>query len=143
MRFLKGFLLLSCFLGTGNISQTFAQQRPKLQKVYFNLYTDSLKPVLNYYVNVEGKTVSGNYLPLDTSDVLLTADWGVMQGNEWVIPKVLLHDSVTFTVVSRQNPALRDRITIWIQKWKDPRDAPGYEEPETNTPFPENRRRRR
>lgn len=140
MRLLMRLFLLFWLLA-GVSAGAFAQRRPQLKSVYFNLYTDSLKPVLNYYVNVEGQTISGNYLPLDTSDVILTANWGEMQGNAWVIPRVLLYDSVTFTAVSRQNPALHDRITIWMQKWKDPRDEPGYEEPQE--PFPENTSRRR
>ena len=113
---------------------------PKLRRLYFNLYTDSLKPVLNYYVNVEGETVDGNYLPLDTTDILLTASWGQMQGNEWIIPAVLMRDSVTFYASSRQNPALSDRITIWIQKRKDPRDNPDYTAPGDEEP-PHGRRR--
>lgn len=140
MKLLRNLSLLFLLI-SGNYPAAFAQQRPRLKTVYFNLYTDSLKPVLNYYVNVEGQTISGNYLPLDTTDVTLRADWGEMRGNEWVIPRVLLYDSVTFTATSRANPALRDQITIWIQKRKDPRDAPGYEEPQKNPEFPEKRRR--
>jgi hypothetical protein len=131
-------LLLACFLAFSGCSVAalpvshFTSDKGggiKLRRLYFNLYTDSLKPVLNYYVNVEGETADGNYLPLDTTDMVLTASWGQMRGNEWVIPKVLLHDSVTFTATSRRNVNLSDRITIWIQKRKDPRDAPDYLEP--------------
>ncbi len=124
--------LAGCSVGAlpaGNF--TAAGNGPGMRRVYFNLYTDSLKPVLNYYVNVEGETAEGNYLPLDSNTVVLTASWGQMRGNEWIIPPVLLRDRVTFYVTSRQNPRLSDSVTIWIQKWKDPRDEPGYVEPGT------------
>ncbi len=144
----RAFLGLALLLFSGCASaalpeaSSFAAGRPKLRRIYFNLYTDSLKPVFNYYVNVEGQTNDGSYLPLDTNDILLVASWGQMQGNEWVIPKTLLYDSVTFYASSRQNPELKDRITIWIQKWKDPRDDPDYEEPGTEDLESEQRRRR-
>ncbi len=107
-----------------------APQGPALRRIYFNLYTDSLKPILNYYVNVEGEYSDGTIQPLDSATVSLRANWGVMRGNEWVIPDTLRYDRVTFYVRARRNPALRDSVTIWLQKWKDPRDAPGYEDPD-------------
>lgn len=130
MRGVKEFWVIFCLLVVSHFA-AFAQRTPTLKSVYFNLYTDSLKPVLNYYVNVEGQTTDGRYLPLDTNDIFLTADWGEMWGNAWVIPKVFLDEKVTFTAVSKRNPALRAQITVWIQKGKDPEDTPGYEAPET------------
>ena len=99
-----------------------AQPRPALKRIYFNLYTDSLKPVLNYYVNVEGELKDGRYLPLDTNDVRLTCSWGTLSNMEWVIPRVIAQDSVTFFVVAKNNAALRDSVTVFIQRRKDPED---------------------
>ncbi|RYD52014.1 MAG: hypothetical protein EOP52_07465 [Sphingobacteriales bacterium] len=133
---------ISCLLvlaGFLKSPEATAQDRFKL--IYFNLYTDSIKPILNYYVNVEGQTVDGRYMPLDDRQILLTADWGELRGNEWVIPKTMLHDSVTFTAVLRSNPVLREQITVWVKKWKDPRDEPGYEEPGSGAALPAPQRR--
>lgn len=99
----------------------FAQQ-PKLEAIRFNLYTDSIKPVLNYYVNVEGEFNDGRVLPLDNKAIILEADWGEIHNSEWVIPKRLEKECVVFTATARNNPELRKQITVYIQKRKDPRD---------------------
>ncbi len=112
---------------------------PRLVRLYFHPYTDSIKPVLNYYVNVEGEYAGGRILPLDTSEIILRADAGEMAGNEWILPKTIDFGKVTFTAVSRADGRLRDTVTLWIQKWKDPRDAADYKDPEDEH---ENRRRR-
>lgn len=103
---------------------------PRLVHIYFNPYTDSIKTVLNYYVNVEGQYSDGSYLPLDTTDIILSCDHGTLAGNEWIIPKKIDFEKVTFIAEARANSRLRDTITLWIQKWKDPRDAPDYQDPD-------------
>lgn len=103
---------------------------PRLRRIYFNPYTDSIKTVLNYYVNVEGEFSDGSYLPLDTADIFLRCDNGTLAGNEWLIPKKIDFENVTFIAEARANPRLRDTITIWIQRWKDPRDAADYKDPD-------------
>lgn len=99
-----------------------AQAPRELQRIYFNLYTDSLKPVLNYYVNVEGRYKGDRFLPLDTNTIILTCSRGTLHGMEWVIPKAIDFPSVTFYAVAKSNPALHDSVTVFIQKSKDPED---------------------
>ncbi len=103
---------------------TLQAQSPKaaLRRIYFNLYTDSIKTVLNYYVNVEGEYSDGRYLPLDAGSINLTADNGTMSGNEWIAPKEIRFEKVTFRAVARDNPKLHDEITVWLKRAKDPRD---------------------
>ena len=115
--------LLFFFLSILFFAPARAQQGSRLKRIYFNLYTDSLKPVLNYYVNVEGEFANGRFLPLDTNDVTLTCDHGTLAGMEWVIPKTPVdYPCITFRVISKTNPALRDSVTIFIQRRKDPED---------------------
>ncbi len=133
---MRAFWISSLLMASGLLKSPDVQAQDRFKLIYFNLYTDSIKPILNYYVNVEGQTTDGRYLPLDDRQIALTADWGEIRGNEWVIPKAMLHDSVTFTAVLRSNPAMREQITVWIKKWKDPRDAPGYEEPGSESGLP-------
>src|SRR5690606_8334218 len=45
---------------------------PVLKEIRFNLYADSIKPVLNYYLNVEGVFSNGKIYPLDTSFINIT-----------------------------------------------------------------------
>lgn len=111
---------------TSFVTSTFDGAR--LVRLYFHPYTDSIKTVLNYYVNVEGEYSNGRILPLDTSEIMLRADVGMMAGNEWILPKKIDFEKVTFTAVSRADARLRDTVTLWIQKWKDPRDAEDWED---------------
>ncbi len=97
-------------------------RKAELKRIYFNLYTDSIKTVLNYYVNVEGEYSDGRYLPLDAATIQLTADNGTISGNEWVAPKEIHFENVHFQVISKDNPKLHDQITVWLKKGKDPRD---------------------
>lgn len=101
-----------------------------LKRIYFDLYTDSIKPVLNYYVNVVGELKEGGYLPLDSSHIILTCDQGRMSGNEWVLPEHIGFDKVTFTATARSNSSLTESVTVYIKKGRDPRDETSYGEEE-------------
>jgi len=99
---------------------------PILDDIRFNLYTDSIKPVLNYWVNVEGVFSNGKILPLDTSFVTITSDQSHMNGMEWVLPSQRDFDKVTFSVVSKNGLPVKKEKTLYLKKHKDPRDAPDY-----------------
>ena len=102
-------------------------QLPVLQDIRYHLYTDSIKPILNYYVNVEGVYSSGRIYPLTEQDVTITADIGRMVGMAWEAPNRTF-DKVTFTVSSRLNPTLSKTIILYRQRRIDPRDALDYED---------------
>jgi hypothetical protein len=101
---------------------------PVLKDIRYNLYTDSIKPILNYYVNVEGEFTSGKIFPLTTDFITITADKGEMRGMEWIIPKERNFDRVTFTVRSKFDPAMEKKATLFIRKFKDPRDDANYQD---------------
>lgn len=95
---------------------------PILKDIRFNLYTDSIKPVLDYYLNIEGEFTNGQIYPLDNSLIDVSSSQGEMDGMTWIKPKVIDFDSVTFTAVCRYNPAIAKDITLFIKQWQDPRD---------------------
>lgn len=101
-------------------------QLPVLADIRFNLYTDSIKPILNFYVNVEGTFSSGRVLPLDANHISITSDAGSMNGMEWVAPQQRNFEKVTFTATSRCKPALHISKTVYLKKHQDPRDAAEY-----------------
>jgi hypothetical protein len=118
-----------------------AQQRnDDLKRIYFNLYTDSIKTILNYYVNVEGEYRNGRFLPLDTNSITITADNGRMSGNEWIAPKDIHFEKVTFHVTAKGRPELHDQVTVWLKRAKDPRDDMNYGEEMMDLPTPKRRR---
>ena len=114
---------------------------PVLTDIRFNLYTDSIKPVLNYFVSVEGIYSSGRIFPLTAEQITLTSDQGTMNGMEWLLPKERPFEKVTFTATSRSNSAIRKSVTLYLNKYKDPRDAEGYEERKAPDDLPVRRRR--
>jgi hypothetical protein len=113
---------------TGNKTIPLALQLPVLEEININLYTDSIKPILNYYLNVEGKFSNGRVFPLDSSFVTVVSDAGSMNGLEWILPKERNFDKVNFTVISKFRPENRKQATVYLKKHKDPRDDPNYQD---------------
>ena len=48
----------------------------KVDSIYFNLYTDSLKKGFYNYINIDGKLSNGTWQPLDSTQVLFLSDAG-------------------------------------------------------------------
>ena len=48
----------------------FASKAQKIDSVYVNLYTDSLKKGTYNYINVDGLLSNGKYIPLDTNHII-------------------------------------------------------------------------
>lgn len=127
-------------LRTGGRDIPLTLQLPVLEDIQFNLYTDSIKPILNYYLNVEGRFSSGRVLPLDAGFVTVSSDAGSMSGLEWVPPAKRDFDRVNFTVTNKFNPAQQKQVTVYLKKYKDPRDNMNYRD-RTEEEVIHNRRR--
>lgn len=117
--------------------------REGLKRIYFNLYTDSIKTIMAYYVNVDAEYRNGSFLPMDTSVIRIIADVGTMSGNEWRAPQVINFEKVTFRASVKDNPAIHDEVTVWLKRAKDPRDAPGYDEKMDLPTVPDDVKKRR
>lgn len=128
-------------LRTGNQDIPVTLQLPTLEDVSVNLYTDSIKPILNYYLNVEGRFSNGRVFPLDTNFVTVTSNEGRMNGLEWILPKDRDFEKVTFIVTNKFRPADSEQVTLYLKKHKDPRDDPGYQERSEEEIINSNRRR--
>ena len=115
-------ILTVLFLTACCLHAPAANADPKLKRIYFNLYTDSIKTILNYYVNVEGEYSNGRTLPMDANTITITADHGTMSGVEWVAPKVIDFEKVSFHAVAKDDPGIQADITVWMKRAKDPRD---------------------
>ncbi|HRO43520.1 MAG TPA: hypothetical protein PL009_11850 [Flavipsychrobacter sp.] len=99
---------------------------PMLTALRFNFYTDSIKPILNYYLNVEGVFSSGKILPLSATHVTVTSDVGAVQEMEWIAPKQRNFEKVKFTAVSKSHPSIKTDAIVYLKKEVDPRDAENY-----------------
>lgn len=92
----------------------------KIDSIYVNLYTDSLKKGTYNYINIDGKLRDGHYLPLDSTQIIFTSSDGKFFGNSlWLDPN-FSKEKVTIKAVLRSNPAICKTFDIYIKKNPDP-----------------------
>lgn len=108
------YLLLFLFTGVSYFSNA-----QKIDSIYVNLYTDSLKKGTYNYINVDGLLSNGRYLPLDTTDIVFTASAGKFNGNSlWVEPG-FTGEKITISVTLKQKPSLHKRFDMYIKQKPD------------------------
>jgi hypothetical protein len=93
-----------------------AAKAQKVDSIYFNLYTDSLKKGVHNYINVDGKLSSGTYKPLMSDEVAFESNFGKWEGNSLIIDRASNIDSVKVTAYLKQQPEIKRAITIYIKK---------------------------
>lgn len=115
MRFaLTSFLILVC-------SVLWAQ---KVDSLYFNLYTDSLKKGSWNYINVEGKLSNGRIVPLTSQQIHIKSNFGKMEGNSLWIDWDFKADSVWVEVELKENPSVKKNICLHVKKLDLQMNAP-------------------
>lgn len=114
MRIYSPFLT---FLLSNLLTQVNAQQ---LEKLYVNLYTDSLKRGTWNYINVDGQFSNGRFLPLDSTHLIYQSSVGVWEGNKLWLPDTTTIQHVVIYVQGRKNPTLDARFTVGIKQLPDP-----------------------
>src|SRR5215217_3008870 len=107
---MRRFLLLL------TIALSLKASAQKVEDIYFHLYTDSLKKGFYNYINVDGKCADGTWMPLDTTQVRLTANTGTFKGNDLFIDSSYKGETITVKAVLKSNPALSKEIEIYIRK---------------------------
>ena len=115
-------ILLSTFFFISTIAKA-----QKIDSIYVNLYTDSLKKGTYNYINVDGKMSNGRWMPLTTKDIQFSCTTASFEGNELIIPSDFKQEKVTIKAVLKSNPAVWIERTIWIKKKPDG-DLPSKEE---------------
>ena len=120
--FMKKLLFLSfIFIYTGASAQ-------KVDKIFVNLYTDSLKKGTFNYINIDGQLSNGNYMPLDSTNIIFWASEGKFYGNELWIDKNIKGESVFIKIVLRDNPKITKEFTMFVKKKSDDAKLPTNEE---------------
>lgn len=92
----------------------FSQE--KIESISFNLYTDSLKKGVYNYINVDGKTTRGSFLPLMDDEIEFKSTAGRWIGNSLLIDSITKADSVIITACLKNNPQVKKDITIYLKK---------------------------
>ena len=108
----------------------------KVDSIVFNLYTDSLKKGFYNYISVDGKFSDGTWQPLDSSQVLFSANTGYFKGNDLFIDSSYKADSIVVKATLKANPTIWKQTVIYIRKR-------GFDEPlKTNDEILEEMRQR-
>jgi len=110
---LKHFIL---FILVSSFSAARAQ---KIDSIYVNLYTDSLKKGTLNYINIDGRLSNGRYLPLDSTDLIFSASHGKFSGNCLWIDNDFKGEKVNVKVMLRNNHAVFKQFDIYIKKKPD------------------------
>ena len=96
----------------------------KIDSLFFNLYTDSLKKGSWNYINVDAKLSNGKYMPLTAEQLDFKVSAGKLERNtvwlDWTFP----YDSIIVEVSLKKEPTVRKSITIWVKKKDEQLNAP-------------------
>lgn len=90
----------------------------KIDSIYFHLYTDSLKKGFYNYINVDGKTADGRWMPLSSADVDFSVSSPALrfQNNDLFIDSGYTAETVTVKAVLKGNPKVWREVTIYVRK---------------------------
>jgi len=116
------------------ILSAFLSNAQKIDSISFHLYTDSLKKGTHNYINVDGKTSDGKWMPLTAKDITFTTSYGTFEGTELVLPDNPTVEKLIIKAILKTNPKLWKEITIWIKKKPDDEMLPTTEEVLKNKP---------
>lgn len=93
-----------------------ASSAQKIDSLYFNLYTDSLKKGFYNYISVDGKFADGSWQPLDSTQVIFTSNGGFFKGNDLFIDSSYSGETVTIKAILINNRNIWKETTIYIRK---------------------------
>ena len=108
--------LVYLFVITLAINSARAQ---RIDSIFVNLYTDSLKLNTYNYINIDGLYSNGAYLPLDSNDIVFTSSHGTFYGNSLWIDSTHATGKVRLTVALRTNKKMCKEFDIYIKKKPD------------------------
>ena len=91
-------------------------QAQKIDSIYFNLYTDSLKKGSWNYINVEAKLSNGKYIPLNNQQISISTTAGKLEGNSIWLEWDFKPEFISIEVKLKDNPIVSKRTDIWVKK---------------------------
>lgn len=90
----------------------------KIDSIYFHLYTDSLKKGFYNYINVDGKTSDGKWVPLSSAEVAFIVKDSSLRfdKNDLFVDSAYNAETVTVKAVLKSNPKVWQEVVIYIRK---------------------------
>jgi hypothetical protein len=110
MRIVKLMALATLLLAANSL------KAQKVDSIFFNLYTDSLKKGVHNYINVDGKTTDGRWLPLTAKELNFSASTGRFDGNSLIIDTSFSGEKVVVVASLKTNPVIKKEVVIYIKK---------------------------
>lgn len=110
---MKYFLLL-IFIAVGSFAKA-----QKIDSIYVNLYTDSLKKGTYNYINIDGRLQNGKFVPLDSTSLSFTASAGQFKGNSLWIDKDFKPAKVFIKVALKNDPSVYKTFNIFVKQLPD------------------------
>ncbi|MDB5222267.1 MAG: hypothetical protein JWN83_934 [Chitinophagaceae bacterium] len=110
------------------ISMSMFAKAQKVENIFVNLYTDSLKKGTYNYINVDGLLSNGKYVPLDSNHIIFRATEGKFNGNSLWLDKDFDKESVLIKVELKDNPKMTKEFRMYIKKKPDDEKLPTTEE---------------
>jgi hypothetical protein len=98
------------------ISFFICAKAQKVDSIYINLYTDSLKKGTYNYINVDGQLSNGSFIPLMADEVIFKSSIGSWQGNSLILDPATKEEKVSITVTLKANPRLSKMVVIFFKK---------------------------
>jgi hypothetical protein len=111
---MKKYLLLVLLVVAGKWASA-----QSIDSIYFHLYTDSLKKGFYNYINVDGKTADGRWIPLTANEVVFSTNGDTslrFQNNDLFIDSTYRLETVTVKAALKSNPKICKEVTIYIRK---------------------------
>ena len=108
-------LLFSLF-----VVSTIGVKAQKVENIYVNLYTDSLKKGTHNYINVDGEFNNGKFLPLDSNKIEFSCPQAKFFGNSLYIPADFTEEKVSVKIMLREDNSKFKEFDIYIKKMEDP-----------------------
>ena len=102
------------------ILSSFKTNAQKIENIYANLYTDSLKKGTHNYINIDGEMSNGKYLPLDSTKIIFTCADADFFGNSLFIPADFKAEKVLVRATLRSDITKFKELILYIKKLEDP-----------------------
>jgi hypothetical protein len=96
-----------------------AVKAQKVDSMFVNLYTDSLKKGTYNYINVDGLMSNGSYLPLDSNYVTFNSDHGKFFGNSLWLDRDFKDEKVHIRIALKSNSKNFKEFDLYIKKKLD------------------------
>ena len=92
----------------------------KVDAIFVNLYTDSLKKGTHNYINIDGQLSNGKYIPLDSTKLIFVCEKAKFLGNSIIIPVNFTEEKVTIKVSLKSDIKVFKEFDMYIKTMEDP-----------------------